>query len=156
MKQTSLQYSALILTVFLGILMPGAAHATQMHSGSEGIIVHQLGHIFFLLSMVTLIFTINARGLDRERGWRLIQYSALFFILWNMVALAVHFLDNQIAAVDVQTLSVWQIRIDPANSSRALANFYYLLKLDHLLCVPAIALFYRGLSKLLAEEEDEI
>jgi len=141
--------------VFLGILMPGSAHATQMHSGSEGIIVHQLGHLFFLLSMVTLIFTINAQDLDRERGWRLIQYSALFFILWNLDALAVHFLDNQIAAVDAQTLSVWQIRIDPANNSRALANFYYILKLDHLLCVPAIALFYRGLSKLLAEEEEK-
>jgi hypothetical protein len=83
----------------------------------------------------------------------LIQYSALFFILWNLDALAVHFLDNQIAAVDVKTLSVWQIQIDPTNNSRALANFYYILKLDHLLCVPAIALFYRGLSKLLAEEE---
>ncbi len=153
MKHASKQYTALVVTAFLGILIPDIAHATQMHSGSEGIIVHQLGHLFFLLSMVTLILTINGQGLDRERGWRLIQYSALFFILWNLDALAVHFLDNQIAAVDVKTLSVWQIQIDPANNSRALANFYYILKLDHLLCVPAIALFYRGLSKLLAGEE---
>ncbi|MBI9090592.1 MAG: hypothetical protein JEZ12_15355 [Desulfobacterium sp.] len=153
MKQTVLQYLALSFTAFVGTLIPDLAHATQMHSGSEGIIVHQLGHLFFLLSMVTLILTINGQGLDRERGWRLIQYSALFFILWNLVALAVHFLDNQVAAVDVTTLSVWKIRIDPANNSRTLANFYYILKLDHLLCVPAIAFFYRGLSTLLAEEE---
>ena len=153
MRQASLLYTAVAFTVFLEIIAPDQVLATQMHSGSEGILVHQLGHLFFLISMVTLIFTISGQRLDREKGWRLIQYSAGFFILWNLDALAVHFLDNQISAVDVETLSVWKIRIDPANNSKALANFYYFLKLDHLLCVPAIALFYRGLSMLMNKEE---
>ncbi len=146
-------YALFTLIVCWGILSPCPALATQMHAGSEGIIVHQLGHLFFLISMVTLIFTINGQGLDRERGWRLIQFSAAFFIVWNLDALAVHFLDNQISAVDVKTLSVWTINIDPVNDSRALANFYYILKLDHLLCVPAIFLFFQGLSSLLKKEE---
>lgn len=151
MKQLGFSYPFFILVLFLGVFFPPTALATQMHAGSEGILVHQLGHLFFLISMVTLIFTISGQGLDKEKGWRFIQLSAVFFILWNIDALAVHFLDNQISAVDVTTLSVWEIKIDPANKSRALANFYYFLKLDHLLCVPALALFFHGLSSLLKE-----
>lgn len=143
----------MVFMIFLGIISPDQLFATQMHLESEGIIVHQLGHLFFLLSMVTLIFTISGQNLHQKKGWRLIQYSAMLFILWNLDALTIHFLDNQIAAVNVKTLSLWEIQINPANNSRSLANFYYFLKLDHLLCVPAIALFYLGLSRLLKEEE---
>ena len=152
MKLARIPYALFTLIVCCGIFSPCPALATQMHAGSEGIIVHQLGHLFFLISMVTLIFTISGQGLDREKGWRLIQFSAVFFIIWNLDALAVHFLDNQISAVDVTTLSVWTININPVNGSRALANFYYILKLDHLLCVPAIFLFFQGLSSLLKKE----
>lgn len=153
MKHARISYTLFNLIICWILFCPCPALATQMHAGSEGIIVHQLGHLFFLISMVTLIFTINGQGLDRERGWRLIQLSAAFFIVWNLDALAVHFLDNQISAVDVKTLSVWAININPVNGSKALANFYYILKLDHLLCVPAIFLFFKGLSSLLEKEE---
>jgi hypothetical protein len=105
--------------------------------------------------MVTLIFTINGQGLDREKGWRLIQVSAIFFIVWNLDALAVHFLDDQIASVNTETLSIWEINIDPSNGSRGLACFYYILKLDHLLCVPALFLFFKGLSNLLLDEKKD-
>ncbi|ACN14321.1 hypothetical protein HRM2_12090 [Desulforapulum autotrophicum HRM2] len=153
MRQIRITYTLFTLIICGGIFSPCPALATQMHAGSEGILVHQLGHLFFLISMVTLIFTINGQGLDRERGWRQIQFSAALFIVWNLDAMAVHFLDNQISAVDVKTLSVWAINIDPVNGSKALANFYYILKLDHLLCVPAIFLFFQGLSSLLKKEE---
>ena len=133
----------------LGILvLPEVCLATQLHHASEGIIVHQAGHIFFLFSMVVLIFTISGRHLSGVRGWRLIQYAALFFILWNLDALAAHFLDNQIAVVKIRNVSVWQMTLENHTDSRLLSIVYYILKLDHLLCVPAMVFLYTGLSRL--------
>ena len=134
--------------LILLIWMPGPAHATQMHSASEGILVHQLGHLFFLVSMGILILTIQGKQLHREKGWRLIQYSALFFILWNMDAIGVHLLDNQTSFISTRLLSMTRIHIEAGNHHEGLARFYYLLRLDHLLCLPAMMLLYRGISLL--------
>lgn len=140
------------MTVAALILLPIDGHATQLHSSSEGIITHQMGHFFFLFSMVALIFTVTGKGLDKQRGWRLIQYSAFFFILWNLDAIAAHFFDNQIHAVKIENISLMKIKIITNTNSSMLAWVYYVLKLDHLLCVPAMLFLYRGLSKLVDEQ----
>ncbi len=134
------------------LFLPTIASATQLHTSSEGIITHQMGHLFFLFSMVALIFTITGKGLDTQKGWRLIQYSAFFFILWNLDALTAHFLDNQIQAVTIENLSLGKIRVVVHNGSSLLAWIYYILKLDHLLCVPAMLFLYKGLSNLVKEQ----
>jgi hypothetical protein len=131
---------------------PEGAFATQLHASSEGIITHQVGHLFFLFSMVALIFTITGKGLHIQRGWRFIQYSAFFFILWNLDALCAHFLDNQIQAVTIENISLWQVRLVVEKGSSFLAWIYYILKLDHLLCVPAMLFLYKGLSSLVNEQ----
>ncbi|MCF6245751.1 MAG: hypothetical protein L3J69_00170 [Desulfobacula sp.] len=143
--------------VFAGwILLPLDAYATQLHANSEGIVTHQIGHLFFLFSMVVLIFTITGKGLDKQKGWRLIQYSAFFFILWNLDALTAHFFDNQIQAVKIENISLTQIKVIANNGSTVLAWFYYVLKLDHLLCVPAMFFLYKGLSSLVNEQRQVI
>ncbi len=133
------------------VLLPFEASATQLHVHSEGIIIHQVGHLFFLTSMVVLIFAVTGKGLDSQKGWRLIQYAAFFFILWNLDAIAAHFLDNQISAVSVETLSFEKMRIITHEHSALLARVYYVLKLDHLLCVPAMLFLYFGLSRLVTD-----
>lgn len=135
------------------LLLPFPAVATQLHASSEGIITHQVGHLFFLFSMVALLFTITGKGLNTQKGWRLIQYSAFFFILWNLDALTAHFLDNQIYAVTIENISLGQIRVNVQNGSSFLAGVYYLLKLDHLLCVPAMLFLYKGLSHLVTKQQ---
>lgn len=127
--------------------------AIQLHASGGGIITHQIGHLFFLFSMVVLIFTIRGKGLEKVKGWRLIQYAAFFFVLWNLDALAAHFLDNQIQVVKTTTLSVSSILIETTADSNALVWFYYALKLDHLLCVPAMFFLYSGLSNLLKDQQ---
>ncbi len=134
------------------ILLPIDGYATQLHASSEGIITHQVGHLFFLFSMVALIFTITGKGLDKQKGWRLIQYSAFFFILWNLDAITAHFFDNQIHAVKIETISIGKMKIVTNNDSSLLAWFYYVLKLDHLLCVPAMLFLYKGLSSLVDDQ----
>lgn len=139
------------LTIFAAavpFIWPGAAEATQLHVNTEGIIIHQVGHLFFLLSMVALIFTVTGKGLDSQKGWRFIQYSAFFFVLWNLDAIAAHFLDNQISAVSTEIISLEQMRIISNENSTLLGKIYYVLKLDHLFSVPAMFLLYKGLSLL--------
>jgi len=140
------------IAVVLLILLPIDVFATQLHASSEGIITHQMGHLFFLFSMVALIFTVTGKGLDQQKGWRLIQYSAFFFILWNLDAMAAHFFDNQIHAVKIENISLGKMQIITTNDSLMLAWFYYVLKLDHLLCVPAMLFLYRGLSNLVDDQ----
>src|SRR3989339_308607 len=135
------------------LLLSGNAHAIQLHLTSEGIITHQMGHIFFLISMVALIFTVSGKGLDKQKGWRLIQYSAFLFILWNLDAVFGHFLDNQIQVIKLENISFNRMRIVVHENSRVLYWVYYALKLDHLLAVPAMLLFFRGLSTLVKEQQ---
>ena len=135
--------------VMLFFMVPELAHATQMHSVNEGILVHQLGHVFFLVSMAILILTIQGKKLHMERGWRLIQCSALFFIIWNLDAMSVHFLDNQSSFITTTLMSMTHIYIDTQEHHDGLARLYYLLRLDHLFCLPAIIFLHRGLSHIL-------
>lgn len=137
------------ITIITGlVLIPVNVTATQLHAGSEGVITHQIGHLFFLFSMIALIFTITGKGLNKQAGWRCIQYSAFFFILWNLCAVSTHFLDNQLNVITMASISLGKVRLIADNNSQILAWIYYILKLDHLLCVPAMLFLYRGLSKL--------
>jgi hypothetical protein len=145
----------ILILAFL-ILLPINGYATQLHASAEGIITHQTGHFFFLFSMVTLILTISEKNLDSQQGWRLIQYSAFFFVLWNLDAITAHFLDNQIHAVKLENISLWTLDIVAYNDSQFLGFVYYVLKLDHLLCVPAMLLLYKGISSLVNDYKQQL
>jgi hypothetical protein len=154
-------YNILLISKFIPIavsliLLPESSYATQIHASSEGIITHQAGHFFFLFSMVTLILTISGKKLSSQKGWRLIQYSAFFFVLWNLDAVVAHFLDNQIHAVKIENISLWTLDIVTYNDSQLLGLVYYILKLDHLLCVPAMLFLYKGISSLVDDHKKQI
>jgi hypothetical protein len=63
----------------------------------------------------------------------------------------VHFLDELIQAVRVEAIGAWQIRVIAAGGRTWLAAAYYLAKLDHLLCVPAMVFLMLGLRHMLKE-----
>lgn len=137
---------------WLVIFAPNPALATQGHGGIEGVYAHQIAHLFFIISMGGLIYWLRQRGLVRERGWQLIRLSAFFFILWNLDAFLVHFLDDQMEIIQVHRIGLWQIRLTDLYNSDILKRFYYFAKLDHLLCVPAIVFLYLGLKRLVKEQ----
>ena len=99
-----------------------------------------------------LIYWSRQRGLVRERGWQLIQLSAFFFILWNLDAFLVHLLDDQMEIIKVQRIGLWNVQLTDLHNNHALQRLYYLAKLDHLLCVPAIVFLYLGLKRLVKEQ----
>ena len=135
---------------------PGRAIATQAHGAPEGIYAHQLAHIFFLISMAVLIYWLRARELNIEKGWRYIQISAFFLLLWNLDAMAVHFLEEQLEIVTITPMEGWQARIESAGDSLMLLRLFYLFKLDHLLCVPALGFLYLGLRRLIITVDDPV
>ena len=149
-----------IATMFAIILLqlglPPTALATQGHGGIEGVYAHQLAHLFFVISMGVLIYWLRIRKLVRLSGWRLIQYSALFFIIWNLNAMLVHALDDQFRIIQVQRIGAWSLLLSDPFEHNGLKVIYYLAKLDHLLCVPAMGLLYLGLKRLLSEQRDSL
>lgn len=139
------------LAVLACWLHPALARAVQEHGAPEGIYSHQGAHLFFVASMALLIYWLRQRRLVRETGWRYIQYAALFFILWNVDAFTAHFLDEQSEILDTVMTASGKIRIEVGDYPAALAWFYYMAKLDHLLSVPAMLFLYGGLRRLLKD-----
>lgn len=125
--------------------------ATQTHGEPEGLFVHQVAHIFFIFSMGLLIYWLRRRNLVAQKAWSYIQYSAMLFILWNIDTFAVHLLDEQVDLIRISQLDAWHLQIDTAARYGHLGFIYYIAKLDHLLCVPALLCLYLGLKRLYYE-----
>ena len=147
------EYFRVIWPAGLILLFTDPAFATQAHSAPEGLYSHQLAHIFFIFSMGILIYWLRARRLVQSVGWRYIQYAAFFFIVWNVDAFTVHLLEEQLAIIEIERISLWDIKLTTAMESKAIFWLYYAAKLDHLLCLPALLFLYFGLRRLLKETE---
>ena len=148
-RRRTMPHLCALLAAALLVLQASPALATQGHGGIEGVYIHQLAHLFFMLSMAILIFRLREERLVAHKGWRYIQYAAFLFILWNIDAFVVHLLDDQLRIVQLSRLNAWQLRVTGPN--HFLVRYYYMAKLDHLLCVPALWFLYLGLKHLLAE-----
>ncbi|MDY6830387.1 MAG: hypothetical protein SWC96_00855 [Thermodesulfobacteriota bacterium] len=150
-KQLNVVKLKFIPSVFLPTLMAAAvpAAATQTHGGPEGLVVHQFSHIFFFFSMGLLIYWIRTRGLHRQTGWRYIQFAAALFMVWTLDAFATHLMDEHFLWVQLTETGLWQARIEAGNLF--VSAVYYLAKMDHLWCVPALLFMYLGLKRLNVE-----
>jgi len=152
--QPRLLSTAAGLVVWIAVT-PLSAFATQGHGHPAGLYAHQMAHVFFMFSMGLLIFWLRQRNLVQSAGWRFIQYAALFFILWNANAFLVHFIEEQMTVLNIARADTWTIRIEAHPGYHWLGYVYYVAKLDHLLCVPALFLLYIGLKRLLRESAGE-
>ncbi|MFP4160095.1 MAG: hypothetical protein ACLFQ9_09615 [Desulfobacterales bacterium] len=139
-------------------MLPSAAApvlATQGHGGPEGVYVHQFSHIFFIFAMGILIYWLRSRNMVRERGWWYLQYACLFFLLWSADAFSVHLLEEQLRWIRAEPVDSWGISIQAEVGGKWLAWFYYIIKLDHLLCVPGMVFLFMGLRRLSLLPDEE-
>jgi hypothetical protein len=72
-----------VILIYSGFILvddfyPEYGPGYQGHGGIEGVIAHQIAHLFFIISMGGLIYWSRQRGLVRERGWQLIRLSGFF------------------------------------------------------------------------------
>jgi len=99
--------------------------------------------------MGLLIFWLRKWRLTVSAGWRYIQYAAILFIAWNLDTMASHWLLEQSGLIDIQNIAPLQIHITTADGWHWLREVYYLTKLDHLICVPAMVFLFLGFRRLL-------
>lgn len=146
-------YILALFVSFTGLLMgPDTASALQEHPAPEGLYAHQFAHGFFIFSMAFLAFWLQKSRLIEKRSWRYIQISCLCFILWNINAMVGHQIGSRLGE-DVFVGSVWSRMLVV---ERAVApHLYYFLKMDHLICVPAIIFLFLGLKRLRLESEEK-
>lgn len=98
--------------------------------------------------MATLIYWLVKMKLILRRGWRFIALAAVFLILWNLNAFVGHAIEGS-DGVGMVVDGGWlkgTVRFTLLNDG--IAVLYYLLKLDHLLCVPAAVSLFLGLREL--------
>ena len=113
------------------------AWAVQVHGDPEGYLVHQMGHLFFIAALVSLLCVLVKRPPGRGTPWRHLKISLTLFLLWNIDTTLVHWLAYRLPeeAFLFAGGSLFDDHLLLPLSGRWL--FYYLGSFDHLLCVPA-------------------
>jgi hypothetical protein len=149
MRSSLLIQACVVIALLMAI--PHPVLATQAHSDPEGVVIHQFSHVFFIFSMGILIYWLRNRKLSMAPGWREIKIAAVFLILWSADAFVAHLLDEQLQWVVTSRINSWTRHVETTRGGAALAWFYYIAKLDHLLCVPGLFFLYRGLARLSAD-----
>lgn len=113
-----------------------SAMALQVHGPPEGLYVHQMAHVHYLIALVFFLWYIR-RAAFAGRGWRYLQLFCLFMGLWNILAFAGHFAATRVEAEAlVQSSHYLTTMLLPPFSANNL--LFYMAKLDHLICAPAL------------------
>ncbi len=143
-----------VLLVALTIFLSSAenAHALQVHPAPEGLYAHQMAHVFYILSMVLFIYWIHKTDLGKQTAWRYVQLGCAFLALWNIWAFVGHVIDHNLSR-DIFLGEGWN-RIMMADEWTT-GYLYVILKMDHFICVPAVALLFVALRKLNREKGQE-
>ena len=135
------------LFCFFLLFTPFPAYALQTHGGIEGLYAHQGAHIFFFLAMVIFALRIYKSELILKGSWRYLSFGIWLLAFWNLWAFTGHMLALSISKdqiTTIESLKTPQLIIYTWQDA-----LYYILKMDHLLCVPAIVLLYLGINKML-------
>jgi hypothetical protein len=133
------------LAIFGGaaiLLVPVSAAAVQSRGDAEGLILHQLSHLFFILSMGGLAFWIGREGLAGDPGWRNVRRAALLFALWSADAFLVHWMETVPGLPVADGPDPWRMAVSgPAGA------LHYIARMDHLFIVPALVFLFLGLRR---------
>ena len=136
-----------VVGAFLGILLlPVNCWALQAHGAPEGLYIHQMAHIHFLLAMGYLYWHIRRSGFA-GRGWRYLQTFCLLMIFWNILTFMGHAADGLLEPGAITTTGVYlrERIVGPVTLEKVI---YYMAKFDHLLVVPALFFLYIGMRSL--------
>lgn len=149
------RYCGMLAALAMGILLlvPEPVLALQAHERPEGLVAHQLAHVFFGTAMGILAYWLESNRFVRSPGWRMIQIACLLLVLWNVVTFAGHMTALQIQPPMVETQSSNWLRSPGVNQSAW--SVRSVLSLDHLVCVPAVLFLWVGFRKLYREIGEE-
>lgn len=127
------------------LVAPTPAFALQAHA-YEGLYLHQIAHLFFLAAMIFFALGIQRGRLVFRRPWRLMAAGAWLLALWNIWAFGGHFIETLVPEESLLRVPGQVVPRLAFASWREVA--YFIVKMDHLLAVPAIFCFYFGMRGL--------
>ncbi|MGE5238943.1 MAG: sensor histidine kinase [Chloroflexota bacterium] len=150
--KTSTEMTRLMLIILM-LCVPAPASAFVPHE-YPAIYTHQLGGIFYLVSLTVVLWGILRNRLHREAGWRYFFVSVVLFIIWDSVIVLgrfaeAMFLEPSQTVGGKDGLSYFARRI----SIEGLEYLYYLGRFDFIILNIAMLFFYLGLREHLAKEE---
>ncbi len=108
--------------------------AAQEHGGVEGMVIHQLGHVLFVIGMLYPLYRINLQK-PQEPGWGCFKGFLWTICLWNVIAFFSHWLGEKISPEQYLTegVVITGLRIDSVTDA-----IFYLTKLEHLVLAPSL------------------
>jgi len=139
----------IILTAVILLGLPTQAMALQPHGGPEGLYIHQGAHIIFMIAMISFAMRIYRSPLINKKAWRLMSFGAWLLALWNLWAFSGHILEEIISDSHLIKLSGDDTPYLQITSWKEV--LYYFLKMDHLICLPAVFFFYLGIKAMSSE-----
>ncbi|NOY65243.1 MAG: hypothetical protein GXO97_07610 [Nitrospirae bacterium] len=71
-------------------LFPSNVLAVQEHGGAEGLLSHELAHLFFAFSVTYLFVKISLSKEKKKSPYRELRMASLFFIIWNVITFVTH------------------------------------------------------------------
>ncbi len=136
----------LLLAPGIIVLLPTSAWALQTHGAPEGIIVHQLAHVFYAGALAYLFWDLR-RTATQGRGWRLLQIFCLLMIGWNVLAFVGHQTHLAMESTDFSHEFGYlsSVMLGPFSAAK-LINYF--ARLDHLLLVPALIFLFLSLRAI--------
>jgi hypothetical protein len=128
--------SPFFCTLILILLAADQAWALQTHGPPEGIIVHQMSHLLFVLALGYLYLHTRKTPVIESRGWKYLQLFCGLLIAWNLLAFTGHEIFGGLTPEDFIDKGTWREQLAaPFSLAKTL---YYITKMDHFLNVPAL------------------
>lgn len=119
------------------------AWAVQSHGGTEGLVIHQIGHSLFSVGMGYLLYRLYVLRLTGS-GWIEFKIFLWLLLLWNVMTFSGHWMNESVAAEKFLKL---QSHTEAFTITGIFDALYYLTRLDHLVLVPAFVFLLLALRK---------
>ncbi len=117
--------------------------AVQSHSGTEGLVVHQIGHVLFAGGMAYLLFRLHRIKL-KNYDWFEFKTFLCLIIAWNMLTFSGHALSE---LVDRSKFVFQNGELSAFTINNFTDAWFYLSQLDHLLLLPSFIFLLLALCK---------
>lgn len=123
--------------------MASPALAVQTHGGAEGLVSHQIGHVFFAIGMGYLLYHLY-RNHVAGPGWLEFKWFLWLIILWNFITFSGHLMDELIDPHKFILSGEETVSFSIAGWTDCL---FYLTRLDHLVLVPSFIMLLLAIRK---------
>jgi signal transduction histidine kinase len=142
--------SFVILFIFL---LPSLCWAYVPHE-YPAIYTQQLGRVFLFIAFVVVLSSIVHYRLYREKGWRYLFLSLIFFAFWDLDVFIGRLSEFITIPRTIGVTEGWQY-FERYIEITSLEYLYYIGRLDFVLLNVAMFFFYLGLKEHLSEVREE-